>query len=250
MPTAYSENYRTVNRQNDIGCDSQAYIMAAMTLGDRITERLTVLDISQAELARRVKVSQPTINALIRGGATGSKHLHKIAAELETSPAWLAGETDDPSPVAPRTSAVDALAEEMDLAILPELDIGFAMGAGTTIVEQFEQKGIVPFSRTWLRSMMGGTVEDLFVARGDGDSMEPTLKDGDIVLIDSAQKTIRAQDRIWAVSYGDLGMIKRVRRTPGGSYLLLSDNPNVSPVECFDDEMQVIGRVVWIGRRI
>lgn len=230
--------------------DSFAYIMSPMTVGDRITERLEALEISQAELARRVKVSQPTINALIRGNSTGSKHLHKIAAELETSPAWLAGETDDPSPVAPRTSSVDALAEEMDLAILPELDIGFAMGAGTTLAEQYEQKGIVPFSRTWLRSMMGGTVADLFVARGDGDSMEPTLKDGDIVLIDSAQKTIRAQDRIWAVSYGDLGMIKRVRRTPGGSYLLLSDNPNVTPVECFDDEMQVIGRVVWIGRRI
>lgn len=209
-----------------------------------------MLGISQAELARRVKIAQPTINALIKGNSTGSKHLHKIAAELETSPAWLAGETDDASPIAPRISAIDALADELDLAVLPQYDIGYAMGAGTSIAERYEQTGIVPFSRTWLRSMMGGAVQDLFVARGEGDSMEPTLKDGDIVLIDTAQQTIRAQDRIWAVIYGELGAIKRVRRTSAGTYLLMSDNPTIPPVECFDGEMNVIGRVIWIGRRI
>lgn len=225
-------------------------MLAGMSLGDRIAERLRALDLSQAELARRVKIAQPTINALIRGGNSGSRHLHKIAAELETSPAWLAGETDDPSPIAPRLSTVEALAEELDLAILPELDIGYAMGGGTSLTERYEQKGIVPFSRAWLRSMMSGSVGDLFVARGEGDSMEPTLKDGDIVLIDTAQQTVRAQDRIWAVVYGELGMIKRVRRTPTGTYLLMSDNSTVPPVECHDGEMNVIGRVIWIGRRI
>lgn len=230
--------------------DKFSYMLGSMSLGERIAERLAALNISQAELARRVKVAQPTINALIRGGATGSKHLHKIAAELETSPAWLSGETDDPAPVAPRLSAIEALADELDLAILPQLDIGYSMGGGATLVEQYEQTGIVPFSRSWLRPLMRGMIADLFVARGEGDSMEPTIRDGDIVLIDTSQSSIRAQDRIWAVAYGDLGMIKRVRRTPTGSYLLLSDNPSVSPVECFDGEMDVIGRVIWIGRQI
>lgn len=224
-------------------------MLAAMTMGERIEERLAALGISQAELARRVKVSQPTINALIRGNATGSKHLHRIAAELETSPAWLALETDDPTPVAPRPSAIDALADELDLAMVPEYNIGYSMGGGT-LVENFEQTGVVPFSRSWLRSVAIASLKDLFVARGEGDSMEPTLKDGDIVLIDAAQRAIRSQDRIWAVSYGELGMIKRVRRTPSQSYLLMSDNSTVPPIECHDGEMQVIGRVVWIGRRI
>lgn len=223
--------------------------MPAMTIGDRIKERLEDLGISQAELARRVKVSQPTINALIKGSATGSKHLHTIASELETSPAFLSGETDDQSPISPRRSSMDALADELDLAIIPEIDIGYSMGGGT-ITESYEQTGIVPFSRSWLRSVMLGSFDDLFVARGDGDSMEPTLHDGDIVLIDTAQKSIRKQDRIWAVSYGELGMIKRVRRSPDGSYILNSDNKVVSPISCADDEMQVIGRVVWIGRQI
>lgn len=249
MATAYSPSYNPGNSKNDMPQYFAVDMLRGMGLGDRIGERLQALGISQAELARRVKIAQPTINALIRGNSTGSKHLHRIAAELETSPAYLAGESDDPTPVAPRMSAIAALTEELDLAIVPEIDLGYSMGGGT-ILENYEQTGVVPFSRSWLRSIASGSFGDLFVARGDGDSMEPTLKDGDIVLIDTAQKTIRHQDRIWAVAYGDLGMIKRVRRTPNGSYLLMSDNLAVTPVECSDGEMFVIGRVCWIGRRI
>lgn len=247
----YSEAYSCVNRQSDMAFYRGAYRVGAMTsVGNRIEERLLKLGLSQSELARRVGVKQPTINALIRGGNTTSKHLHRIAAELETSPAYLAGETDDDAPVSVAPSALEALADKLDLAIVPELEIGYSMGGGATIFEQYEHKGVVPFQRAWLRSMMNGAIADLFVARGEGDSMQPTILDGDIVLIDTAQRDIRKQDRIWAVAYGDLGMIKRVRRLPNGTYLLLSDNATVPPVECADEEMHVIGRVIWIGRRI
>lgn len=249
MTVGYSEGYSLVNRQINMAADSGRYRMAGVSLGARIEERLTRLGMSQAELARRVKVSQPTINALIRGNNVGSKHLHRIAAELETSPAFLAGESDNDAPVSVAPSALDALAEKMDLAIVPELELGYSMGGGA-VFDQYEQKGVVPFQRAWLRSMMRGAIADLFVARGEGDSMQPTLLDGDIVLIDTAQKDIRQQDRIWAVAYGDLGMIKRVRRLPAGTYQLLSDNATVPPIECADEEMRVVGRVIWIGRRI
>jgi phage repressor protein C with HTH and peptisase S24 domain len=246
----YSEGYRVVNSQSEVAVYRRSDRLPWVTLGQRITDRLGKLKLSQAELARRVGISQPTINALIHGNNTTSKHLHRIAAELETSPAWLAGETDDDAPVSVALSAIEALTEKLDLAIVPELEIGYSMGGGATIFEQYEQKGVVPFQRAWLRSMMRGTIAELFVARGEGDSMQPTILDGDIVLIDTAQKDIRQQDRIWAVSYGDLGVIKRVRRTPKGTYQLMSDNAAVSTVECADDEMHVVGRVIWIGRRI
>lgn len=229
--------------------NSPSYRLGGMGIGARIDEKLKALGMSQSELARRVKVSQPTINALIKSDNASSKHLHRIAAELQTSPAWLAGETDDDAPISYPPSALDALAEQMDLAVVPELELGYSMGAGA-IFDQYEQRGVVPFQRAWLRSMMRGAIADLFVARGDGDSMQPTILDGDIVLIDTAQRDIRQQDRIWAVAYGDLGMIKRVRRRPSGDYLLLSDNATVPPIECADEEMHVVGRVIWIGRRI
>jgi phage repressor protein C with HTH and peptisase S24 domain len=138
-------------------------------------------------------------------------------------------------------------AKEMGLSLVPEFELGYSMGGGS-IFSDYRQTGFVPFQREWLRGFMRGNFADLFVARGSGDSMLPTLMDGDIVLIDTAQKRIDQQDRIWALSYGDLGMIKRVRRLPGGTYRIMSDNPAIDPLDASDDEMHVVGRVVWGGR--
>lgn len=143
----------------------------------------------------------------------------------------------------------DAQAKQLGLALIPELALGYSMGGGS-VHEMYEHTGIAPFKREWLRPMMKGSFEDLFVAKGEGDSMIPTMLDGDIVLIDTAQKDILQQDRIWALSYGDLGMIKRVRKLPDGGYQINSDNQAVTPMTAYDGEMHVIGRVIWVGRRM
>jgi len=72
-----------------------------MTIGDRIRERLLKLGISQSELARRVSITQGTVAGLISGKARSSTHLHKIARELQTTAAYLEGETDNPDENAP-----------------------------------------------------------------------------------------------------------------------------------------------------
>lgn len=77
-------------------------------VGERIGLQLAKLDMSQAELARRVGLTQPTINGLVNGRATSSSHLHKIARELQTTAAYLTGETDDPDSEVPD----DALTSE------------------------------------------------------------------------------------------------------------------------------------------
>lgn len=63
---------------------------------------------SQSELARRVGVRQSTIHSLLVGDSRGSKHLHKIARELGTTPAYLSGEVDDPDLDAPEPPTLTA----------------------------------------------------------------------------------------------------------------------------------------------
>lgn len=110
----------------------------AMTLGERIRERAAKLGISQAEVGRRADVRQSTINTLVNSNARTTPHLIRLARVLQTSPAYLMGETDDPDegappPVpAPRTQVVmmpvgmpceDALAEmyEAQLRVFAKL---------------------------------------------------------------------------------------------------------------------------------
>ena len=79
-----------------------------MISGARILERMTAVGLSQAELARRVGLAQPTIFNLIHRGKKGSTKLHLIARELETTPAYLTGETDDPTADEGAAPALDA----------------------------------------------------------------------------------------------------------------------------------------------
>jgi phage repressor protein C with HTH and peptisase S24 domain len=143
----------------------------------------------------------------------------------------------------------DQLAQQLDAVMLPEIDVGYSMGGGSDI-EDYPVVQMVPFSRAWLDTLTRSPASQLFVARGDGDSMMPTLLDQDIVIIDRSQQTLRNQDRIWAVSYGGLGMIKRLRSLPDGTLQINSDNDSVSPIHASDGEAFIIGRVVGIIRRI
>ncbi len=61
---------------------------------------------SQSRLARLVGIDQSTIASLEAGKSRSSAHLHKIARELRTTPAYLTGETDDPESGAPALPAL------------------------------------------------------------------------------------------------------------------------------------------------
>lgn len=62
---------------------------------------MEALGISQAELARRLRVAQPTIFKMVHDQTYASRHLHRVARELGTTTAYLLGETDDPNESAP-----------------------------------------------------------------------------------------------------------------------------------------------------
>lgn len=81
--------------------NTRFYSQVRMIVSERVAERMKRLGLSQSELARRVGVAQPTIYKLLRSNKIGSKHLHRIARELQTSPAYLEGEIDDPDKDAP-----------------------------------------------------------------------------------------------------------------------------------------------------
>jgi hypothetical protein len=143
----------------------------------------------------------------------------------------------------------EGLADQLDAVLLPEVEVGYSMGGGSDISD-YPVVQMVPFSRSWLAGLTHSSPNHLFVARGDGDSMMPTLLDQDIVIIDRAERTIQRPDRIWAVTYAGYGMIKRLRPLPDGTLQINSDNPAVTPIIAHEGEAFLIGRVVGIIRRI
>lgn len=87
-----------------------------------------------------------------------------------------------------------------------------------------------------------------------GDSMEPTIGDGDMILVDESSTDMKGikDGHIYLVSLGDVLMVKRLARIAGG-WKLCSDNKERESPEVLGDELnnfKVYGKVLWTGRML
>jgi phage repressor protein C with HTH and peptisase S24 domain len=206
------------------------------------------MGVSQSELARRCDVQQSTIWKLLHEPKKGFKQIHVIARALGTTPAYLMGEVDNSSEgyIAPPTAAT--LANELGIVGVRELDLTLGMGATYLDVPVTEK--LRYFDKEWLSQHTRTAPENLIFAQGMGDSMEPTIHHSDLLLIDTAQRHLNMADKIWAVAYANCGAVKRLRPRADGGVAMSSDNPLVSDQIAFDGEMQLLGRVVAIVRKM
>lgn len=78
--------------------------------------------------------------------------------------------------------------------------------------------------------------------------MEPTIRDGDLVLLDRSQRVLTERDAMWAFTIGEEAAIKRLRKQ-GEVCEIFSDNPNVPPDKQSLRDMNIVGRVVFVGSR-
>lgn len=219
-----------------------------MTVGQRISERLEAISMTQSELARRVGMAQSSVNALINRNKVGSKHLHRIAAVLQTTPAYLNCEIDDPSENYVPVPSTDMVAAELGLVPVRELDL--SLGMGSTYLDVPVTETIRLFPIEWLRVYTRADPDQLFFAQGVGDSMEPTLRDSDLLLIDCSQQTLNISEKIWAITYAGCGAIKRLRPLPNGGVEMMADNQYVTNATAFDEEMHILGRVVAVVKKM
>lgn len=218
-----------------------------MIVPDRISSLLSERGISQAELARRVGVAQQTIHKLISGGSRTSAHLHRIARELGTTADYLSGETDDPGEGALPTPTAKDIAQQLDLVGIEQIDLAFGLGA--TFADGPIGAELMHFPRQWVDAITSSPPALLTWTRGRGDSMFPTINDGDLILLDRSQRRVTEQDALWAFTVGDLAAIKRLR-IKGDRVVILSDNPTVPPDEEPIDEVNIVARVAFVGRKI
>ena len=107
------------------------------------------------------------------------------------------------------------------------------------------------FRTEWLRQNFTAAPADLALLDIRGDSMEPTLADGDMVLIDRTRTGQASGIYVLNIS-GEL-VAKRLILQPGGTVEIRSDNPLYGARVVADaalDQLVVVGRVVWHARKM
>ncbi len=135
---------------------------------------------------------------------------------------------------------------EGDIVSIPLVEATLAAGGGS-----FESGGAVidsfAFKRDWVAHK--GRKEDLVLMRASGDSMEPAIFSGDMLVVNLAQTRIQ-QGMIYAIRIDDALYVKQVELHPGDRLIMHSYNPKYSPIEVdlkgdLAETVRVLGRVVW-----
>ncbi|HWT14042.1 MAG TPA: S24 family peptidase [Allosphingosinicella sp.] len=134
---------------------------------------------------------------------------------------------------------------------VPRLDVGASAGHGAVDGSEALVSHI-GFDPAWLRQLCGTSSAELSFIHVQGDSMMPTLTHGDDILVDRADGAARLRDGIYVLRREDALMVKRLAINPVARLVTIkSDNPAYPEWrDCDLATLEVIGRVVWAGRRI
>ncbi len=129
---------------------------------------------------------------------------------------------------------------------VPRLALDASAGPGAVAGEEGAFDAF-RFSRKWLVEQ-GLEAGQLAAVRVVGDSMEPLLREGDEVLVDTTPRAFR--DGIYLVRLDDNLLVKRVAGQGGGRLSLLSQNLAYPPIAVSAEDVTLVGRVVWKSGRI
>jgi hypothetical protein len=133
---------------------------------------------------------------------------------------------------------------------VPRLALGASAGGGT-LDEDERAAGVMAFDARWLRHL-GVRPQRVSIIRVDGESMAPTLSDGDDIMVDHDDDAQRLRDGVYVLRLDGVLMVKRIAMGPlRGRFSVVSDNPHYPDWTDIDPALvDIVGRVVWTGRRL
>jgi phage repressor protein C with HTH and peptisase S24 domain len=138
-----------------------------------------------------------------------------------------------------------------ELVSVPRLAVGASAGAGALDADE-RQLGRIGFDPAWLRRLGVRDRENLSLIRVQGDSMVPTLSDGDEILVDRGDAAARLRDGIYVLRIEDALVVKRLAASPAGGRVSIRSDNEAYPgwPDCPLDSIDLVGRVVWVGRKL
>lgn len=216
-------------------------------------ELIAFTGLTAAALAREAGLAATTVNRSYKGTATtrlSQPTLDKLRARFPDYPGWSNYLATNQQVAEERKGFRHNHGNDADTDLVQVAQIDLRFGLGAAIMDEQPEPMMRSFSRSWLRQITKSPPDHLYWALGKGNSMEPAISDGDILLIDRTDVTPSFGDLYWAIAFGQIGMIKRLRPMPDGSVKILSDNTSVPPETAVDGELHVFGRVVAVVKKV
>jgi phage repressor protein C with HTH and peptisase S24 domain len=214
---------------------------------------------SQSALARASGIPQPTINRILKGVGKKGPEAHtlaQLAIACNVSFEWLhegVGAMErtvrvESSPSAQSIGNVTLKDESSEFVRVPLISTSLQAGVpGFQPDPEYTDAVHLILPRQWVEEKKL-VASNLVAMKVKGDSMYPSLKEGNTVVINTADRKV-VDGQLYAVNYDGKALVKRLERDAGVWYLA-SDNPlpEFRRRSVIDTETVVVGRVVRMER--
>lgn len=216
---------------------------------DRIDARRAELNLSDRQISLRAGQSQDLVRNWRRALAAG-KDSGANAGSLAAVANVLGIRFDDIAPHLTTGQSTKAGVGSGSFRQIGVYDIEVGAGDGTAVVVSQEQPMFeIGFPADMLRELTNAKNSELAVLKVRGDSMFPTLSNGDMVLVDTTKRNLN-YDGIFVLRYDDVLRVKRLDLNLATSKMIVkSDNAAYEAFEVPAEDLNVIGRVIWMGKK-
>ncbi|MEN9224523.1 MAG: helix-turn-helix transcriptional regulator [Thermostichus sp. HHBFW_bins_43] len=169
---------------------------------------------------RRAGISDTALRSYLKGSVPSIDKALQIAQAGQVNLSWLI--TGEGSP------QLNPAKAETEYVYVPFVDVAASAGTGVLVREE-SIESVIGFERNWLRTYLKGSPAELSLIRVQGDSMSPTLEDGDLIFVERQAGEDNSREGIYVFQMdGDL-LVKRLQRLPGSQIKVISDNPRFPP---------------------
>jgi phage repressor protein C with HTH and peptisase S24 domain len=222
---------------------------------DRLKILIDLLGLSLKDFSSKTGIPYRTIQSYLSGiNIPGGENLQKICAEFSVNINWLLTGEGEPflnKHKEPEKPIVITSNEEKpnydDFVFIPMVAGKISAGGGLIPDNTIELR--LAFRKDWVKRH--GNPRHMSLIRVSGDSMEPTLYSGDIVLVDHNKNYIDPNGGIYAVVLDDSILIKRLQVIyPSKKVHVISDNPKYEKLEVDIENIAINGKVIWFAREI
>lgn len=218
-------------------------IIATMDVidADWIKSKLSGRHGEQARLAEHMGIDQDKLSKILKG-------VRRVqSAEVPKVISFFEGADQLPETM----ELTNAVASSNGSSLVPVYDVAASAGNGANVDDYEAIAYSLAFPPDYLRRITKARPDCLAIISVKGDSMEPTLKDDDVVMLDRS-KTSLSYDGLFVLRFGEALHVKRVTRAAKPGFVtIISDNRGAYPMQEWPEEqVAVIGKVIWVGGKV
>lgn len=213
---------------------------------DRLRTRMKELGLNPGEVADQAGIGKSFVHDILLGRSLNptTEKLGKVANVLGTSVEYLLNGT---LPV----SNSEVILRGETFSAVPFVNVVASMGGGAIVEEESEVNAWL-FPRAWICEGLATFPSHLRLIKVSGDSMEPTLRNNDTIMIDTS-KSNPSRGGLYVLDDGYGLVAKRLDKIIGSGQAMvriISDNSQYPAYERMIDEIRIIGKIVWFARQI